>query len=809
MMLKMLLRTCLAGVAFCCNLPAQTNPTAQTPPAGQTAQNAQTPPASTNTAAALNATQFPHSRIAPPPEVLPPAVETPLLWSGYETHFAAEFGGRSAAITGNRDVYRTFVNLQPGVRLLDQSLEMHSINHNGALFDDLSESSFGLGGDPNQVIQLRASKNRWYDFLGSWRHNINFWDYNLLANPYNTPTSTLFIPINVSPALLDLSRKMLDLNLTLLPQSSVQFVLGYSHYRNNGSSYNTVHWGTEAELSQPWNNVSDAYRFGVSWLPAERTRITYDQFYTHEKNETNSFLNFFPYQLSNGTPVNLGITFAGTTPCATPFIGSFVNPTCNLYTSYSNVSPYSTDIPTEQLGFETTYWRRLHIAGRGTYTGADTYMPYSNETFNGIDTTGAQRQGVPTGRAKIQQITTTADFGVTYDITERLSIDDQFRWYAYRIPGAASFLQTYLFGSNALVPPNMFPSATCPPPYTGPGCPQHVAGSPADQSATNYAMFQSHDQKRNTFQVNYDFGNRITAYIGYEFEQQRFVVDGSTASLSTFFPTLPNRGGCTARPVNGVCQNATTSISTAFVQINTHGGLFGVAAQPVHGLRLNGDVLIDYSDNVFTNIMPRHMQLYRVKAIYTPKTWLDFHATFRDQEMRNLAAGLGNLQHNRNFSVGTVVSISPRWGIDLNYSYNNLLTNLNICFNETPTPAFASVSSICPVGYLTALSYYRNIDNFASGNLIVKPFARTTLTAGYTITNTTGNNLLLNPNAPLGPAAINYHLPHAAVALDVAKHVTLKAGWNLYDYIEKSPPRLILPRNFRGNVITISLRYAI
>ena len=97
------------------------------------------------------------------------------------------------------DVYATFVNLQPGVRLLDQSLEMHSTNHNGSLFDDLSESSFGLGGDPNEVVRLRASKHHWYDFTGSWRRDINFWDYNLLGNPLNPPTNTPFIPINVSP----------------------------------------------------------------------------------------------------------------------------------------------------------------------------------------------------------------------------------------------------------------------------------------------------------------------------------------------------------------------------------------------------------------------------------------------------------------------------------------------------------------------------------------------------------------------------------------------------------------------------------
>lgn len=176
--------------------------------------------------------------------------------------------------------------------------------------------------------------------------------------------------------------------------------------------------------------------------------------------------------------------------------------------------------------------------------------------------------------------------------------------------------------------------------------------------------------------------------------------------------------------------------------------------------------------------------------------------------MRDLAYGLGNLQHNRSASFGAVLMPSTRFGVDLNYTYDNLFTNLNICFVQTPVPALATTTPLCPVGYLTGLSYYRNIDNFASANIMAKPFQRMTITAGYSVTSTTGSNLVLNPLAPLGPVAINYHLPSAAVAIDVAKHLTFKGGWNLYDYLEKSPPLSILPRNFRANLISISLRYA-
>ena len=56
--------------------------------------------------------------------------------------------------------------------------------------------------------------------------------------------------------------------------------------------------------------------------------------------------------------------------------------------------------------------------------------------------------------------------------------------------------------------------------------------------------------------------------------------------------------------------------------------------------------------------------------------------------------------------------------------------------------------------------------------------------------------------------AYNYHLPTAALAYDITKHVTFKTGWNYYDYDEKSVPVLVAPRNFRANIFATSLRFS-
>jgi hypothetical protein len=90
----------------------------------------------------------------------------------------------------------------------------------------------------------------------------------------------------------------------------------------------------------------------------------------------------------------------------------------------------------------------------------------------------------------------------------------------------------------------------------------------------------------------------------------------------------------------------------------------------------------------------------------------------------------------------------------------------------------------------------------------MKPFKRLTAAVGYTVTSSNGNTLILNPNAPTGPLAFNYHLPTASIVYKIEKNLAFKGGWNYYDYNEKSNPGPTLPRDFRGNTFTLALRYS-
>jgi hypothetical protein len=59
---------------------------------------------------------------------------------------------------------------------------MQSLTHHD-IFDTLTASSFGWGGDPEQAARVRVNKYGWYTFSGSYQHMQNRFNYDLLANP--------------------------------------------------------------------------------------------------------------------------------------------------------------------------------------------------------------------------------------------------------------------------------------------------------------------------------------------------------------------------------------------------------------------------------------------------------------------------------------------------------------------------------------------------------------------------------------------------------------------------------------------------
>src|SRR5664280_44598 len=152
----------------------------------------------------------------------------------YHTNFDIEAGYRFVGTEGNASMYSTWVNMQQGPRILSSDLSMRSLNHDGFLFDRLNMSSFGYGGDPETATRLTVSKDKWYDFNFTYRHDLNYWDYNVLANPLN-PVNP-YVVVNQSPHLMQPSRDFQNYDLTIMPESRLRFRAGYNYNGSQGQT---------------------------------------------------------------------------------------------------------------------------------------------------------------------------------------------------------------------------------------------------------------------------------------------------------------------------------------------------------------------------------------------------------------------------------------------------------------------------------------------------------------------------------------------------------------------------------------------
>jgi len=742
-------------------------------------------------------------------------------WGGYLTKQSAEFGGRVSDFTGNQGTWHSYVNMGTGPRLLEYTLDMHSPGHTGFLFDDLSLTNFGYGGDPNNVSRLRLSKGATYSFAASFRRDQNIFDYNLLANPLNPATSNPSVPILTSPHEFELTRRMTDTSLSLFPLAKVRFRVGWSRVVNEGDTFSTTHQGTEGLVFQPTLNTTDTFTGSVSFRFIPRTNINYDQFYTYFKGDTSGQLATSAQQLpfgipsffvAGGIPVSLGVPFntAAGQPCATPVVGGLVNPSCNGFFGYNRFGNNRNSYPTEQLSMQSNYFKRVDFSARFNYTGAEADTPNLAELFNGLITRTAQRNFATTGSALAKRIDVSGDFGITYRITDKFRLIDNFRYNRFSIPGSWNQTTASLFGANLLASPNAFSLATCPPPFTAATCPRHLNSTGPDMANDIVKQFFRQEEKLNTIEAEYDFTRKISGYVGFRYERRDITDNVTDNQVQTFFAPLPNRGNCAGLPVvAGVCTvfvpNVFPAIAT-FVEINGYSALIGFSARPTKNLRFSFDTEQFYADNTFTRISPRHLQIYKVRAHYKPNNWMSFGGAVNIRENRNDTADIGNLQHNRSYALNSVLAPPEgKWGVDLSYSYNDIFSQTNICFVSTPAPAGALT---CGTPFLSGISVYSETSHVGGGSIYLNPISRVKLGIGYTVTSSNGNTLILNPNAPTGPLSFNYYLPLASLAIDINKHLTYKTGWNYYDYNEQSNPGPTLPRGFRGNTFTLSLRYS-
>jgi len=136
-----------------------------------------------------------------------------------------ELGVRFHGVGGSESKYRSDVNYGNGVRLLASRFSMSSKDGSGKFFDELSIWTQGLGNDPYQSAGLRAHKNHWWRYDMLWRSNAYF-------NPG--------LAVAAGQHAMDTERRLQDHEFTMLPQSRLKFLFGFSQSSQQGPALSTT-----------------------------------------------------------------------------------------------------------------------------------------------------------------------------------------------------------------------------------------------------------------------------------------------------------------------------------------------------------------------------------------------------------------------------------------------------------------------------------------------------------------------------------------------------------------------------------------
>jgi len=702
--------------------------------------------------------------------------------SGYNVHQTVEFGYRGSDVTGSQAMYDSLVNLRSGPRFLEQSLSMQSVEHTGVLFDNLSISSFGWGGDPNNALRARIDKGKLYDFRASFRRDQTDFDYDLLANPLNPANSNPSVPVLMSPHSFFTRRRMQDYDLTLLPESKVDFRLGFSHNNMTGPSYSSVHEGTDALLYQNWNTTMNSYRAGIDFKVAPRTVLSYDQFLDYYKGDSSwqlaPFLQAFLPGTTQTVELGLPVATANKTPCAitapnTSLIdstGTLTNVACNAYFDYDRTNRIRTTTPTERVSFHSSYIERLDFAASYAYSSTDMDAPF-NEFFNGLSQRSGVRQETLTGPASARRISNVADFSATLHLSKRLRFVDTFRLWAFRIPESFA-------GTDS--------TWTC---TNSSDCTLLTPMSATTQTTSMTTDNLSFNQRWTTNESDlvWDGSKHFGGRIGFRYGNQLFhhILDFTTGDEDR-------------------------------IEVHQYTPLAGFWLKPTMNMRFNFDWERQSNDDIIVRIAPRVQSRYRVMANYTPKPWAVLAGSVNLWDGSNGDSLIDFNGHNRNYGVSATITPRESFSFDFAYNYNDFEQSSFICFNNSDTtlPVVANAGSCTTNGYddssnpLLTYGFYKSHVHYAMGSVMFRPLKRVTTQLGYSINSVGGNTPQFNSLQPLGTLQYNYHQPLASLAVDLGHNLTAKGGWNYYQYGEKSFVGPTDPRYFHANNATATLRWA-
>jgi hypothetical protein len=499
---------------------------------------------------------------------------------------------------------------------------------------------------------------------------------------------------------------------------------------------------------------------------------------------------------------------------------------------------------------QSNYWHNLDLTSRVSYSSGDmNVLDYQRDVFGRIAKSNLRNE-FSTGPVSGRHVAASADFGATWHITEKLSFNETFHYSNWHNPvgfdnSTCSFFSPDLnTAANFFTPGAPVPLTCAPPAGALAGSVAHTTSSAPDLSFIADSGFLKQEEKTNLAEFDYRFSEKLGVRVGFRY-RHRDIADNFFETVNEVFypgptPQLAARGSCqlvdSTLPLAqnnlpaGCTLNADGSIAfssnplftpatAAVPPINEYSGLFGLWFRPNKKWRINFDGEFFSADGTFTRISPKQSQEYRLRSKYNVNSWLNLDGSILIWEGRNNQFQQGDLQHNRAYSISAMIQPNEKFGMEIGYDYNDVFSQILICYVSGQA---APGSLACPnvSGLIQQLSTYTNKSHYGFFDLNFKATHRLTARLGANLTGTNGSQLRLDPLALIpnqveGPLNSKWLHPYAGLEYKIAKGWTGKALWDYYGYHEDptfgtggvAAQDVFAPRNFRANLVTLSVRY--
>jgi hypothetical protein len=512
--------------------------------------------------------------------------ETPNLghiMGDYEIFSSMEFGYRSVDTSGSQQTFLSDVNVKDGFRLFDYSLDARSISGKSPFFDFLRVDINNAGGDQNQYYSLRMDKAREYKFDATLRQFNYFRALPSFAdNEHN----------------FDLRQQVSDFNLKLFPQRPVKINISYGRSMAKGPLLTTYDYQrNEFPINGYMRWAANDYRIGAD-INIHHWDIFVEQLFRRFREDASDFTTSF----------NAGNEMVGPATLS----------------SFLREAPTRSQANVSRISLSGNISRRAHLVLRALYSRENlTLAQY--EQSSGLDEVG---NTIVSSRildsARVNRPSASADALFTFDITDRISLSNAFRFINYRIVGeddASEF--------DTIVPIMGKPGSTVIP----------AVGS----EFTGVASYW------NTFQANFTTGTKFSMSAGLR----------STYRDITLHHYLePDEK-----------ENDTT---------NTFVGAMRYRPVKRVGLFLNYER--GSSDNAFVNIAPLDYQQVRVRSSINASEKLAFNFTFSATDRTNPTPFVKNDGTARSVSADVAWQPNSRVWINGGYDYDYLFSTANIYY---------------------------------------------------------------------------------------------------------------------------------